>query len=84
MTDGQKLKHLLRANEGARETVAKGRHPFGTILVVADGATVLLEHGNVDTVNRAEAVLARVAAGPVSEAEAEIAAWHRGFWQTGA
>ena len=58
----QQLRHLRRANEVAREAVAKGRHPFGAILVAADGVTVLLEHGNVDTVNHAEAVLARVAA----------------------
>ena len=62
MTDEQKLKHLRRANEVARAAMAKGRHPFGAILVAADGETVLLEQGNVDTVNHAEAALARVAA----------------------
>lgn len=39
-----------------------GRHPFGAILVAPDGETVLAEQGNVDTVNHAEAVLARTAA----------------------
>ena len=39
-----------------------GHHPFGAILVDADLETVLLEQGNVDTVNHAEAVLAREAA----------------------
>ncbi len=39
-----------------------GRHPFGAILVAPDGETVLAEQGNVDTVNHAEAVLARSAA----------------------
>jgi len=62
MTDEQMLRHLLRANELARGMVAKGRHPFAALLVAADGETVLLEQGNVDGVNHAEAVLARVAA----------------------
>jgi tRNA(Arg) A34 adenosine deaminase TadA len=69
MTDEQKLKHLLRANEVARAAMAKGRHPFGAVLVAADGETVLLEQGNVDTVNHAEAALARVAAHRYSAAE---------------
>ena len=62
MTDEQTLRHLRRANEVARNAAAKGRHPFGAVLVAPDLETVLLEHGNVDTVNHAEAVLARVAA----------------------
>lgn len=62
MTPQQVTAALRRANEVARAAVAKGHHPFGAILVAADGETVLLEHGNVDTVNHAEAVLARVAA----------------------
>jgi tRNA(Arg) A34 adenosine deaminase TadA len=62
LTREQALRHLRRANEVARDAAAKGRHPFGAILVAADGETVLLEHGNVDAVNHAEAVLARVAA----------------------
>jgi tRNA(Arg) A34 adenosine deaminase TadA len=62
MTEDQQIRHLLRANEVARGALAKGRHPFGAILVAADGETVLLEQGNVDSVNHAEAALARVAA----------------------
>ena len=62
MTPQQQLRHLRRANELARAAVAQGRHPFGALLVAADGETVLLEQCNVDTVNHAEAVLARVAA----------------------
>ena len=62
MTDEQALRHLRRAHEIAREAVVRGRHPFGALLVAADGESVLLEHANVDTVNHAEAVLARVAA----------------------
>ena len=62
MNLAQALRHLRRANEVARAAMEKGRHPFGAILVDADGETVLLEQGNVDGVNHAEAVLARVAA----------------------
>lgn len=62
MNLAQALRHLRRANEVARAAMAKGRHPFGAILVDANGETVLLEQGNVDGVNHAEAVLARVAA----------------------
>jgi tRNA(Arg) A34 adenosine deaminase TadA len=56
------LAHLRRANEVARRSMALGRHPFGAILVAPDGETVLAEQGNVDSVNHAEAVLARAAA----------------------
>jgi len=56
------LRHLRRANDVARQTLALGHHPFGALLVAADGETVLIEQGNVDGVNHAEAVLARDAA----------------------
>jgi tRNA(Arg) A34 adenosine deaminase TadA len=46
----------------ARASLAQGHHPFGALLVDTDGQTVLLEQGNVDSVNHAEAVLAREAA----------------------
>jgi len=62
MNEEQVTRHLRRANEVALAAAAKGRHPFGAVLVAADGETVLLEQGNVDGVNHAEAVLARVAA----------------------
>jgi tRNA(Arg) A34 adenosine deaminase TadA len=42
--------------------VSFGHHPFGAILVGPDQETVLIEQGNVDTVNHAESVLARIAA----------------------
>lgn len=58
----QALKHLRRANGVAQRALADGHHPFGALLVDADGETVLLEQGNVDSVNHAEAVLARAAA----------------------
>ncbi len=62
MNHEQALRHLRRANAIAADTMARGRHPFGALLVAADGETVMLEQGNVDGVNHAEAVLARVAA----------------------
>jgi tRNA(Arg) A34 adenosine deaminase TadA len=62
VNEEQCTRHLRRANEVAREAIAKGHHPFGALLVAADGETVLLEQANVDTVNHAEAVLAREAA----------------------
>jgi tRNA(Arg) A34 adenosine deaminase TadA len=62
MTDEQALRHLQRANEVAREAMAAGHHPFGALLVAPDGETVLLSQRNVDSVNHAEAVLAREAA----------------------
>lgn len=63
MTPEQVLRQLRRANLVARRARDElGRHPFGAILVAPDGETVLAEQGNVDTVNHAEAVLARTAA----------------------
>jgi tRNA(Arg) A34 adenosine deaminase TadA len=56
------LRLLKRANEVARAAMAAGHHPFGALLVAADHRTVLIEQANVDTVNHAEAVLAREAA----------------------
>jgi tRNA(Arg) A34 adenosine deaminase TadA len=58
----QAVQALRRANDVARRALAAGHHPFGAVLVAADGETVLLEQGNVDVVNHAEAVLAREAA----------------------
>lgn len=55
------MQHLRRANQIAIRARGFGHHPFGAILVASDQATVLLEQGNVDTVNHAESVLARVA-----------------------
>ncbi len=61
-TPDQQLRHLRRANEVARRAMEAGHHPFGALLVAPDGETVLLEQRNVDSVNHAEAVLAREAA----------------------
>jgi len=62
LTLQQQLRHLRRANDVARAAMAAGHHPFGALLIAPDGDTVWLEQGNVDTVNHAEAVLAREAA----------------------
>lgn len=62
MTHEQMLHHLRQANALAFEVMQAGRHPFGALLVAADGETVLLKQGNVDGVNHAESVLARDAA----------------------
>ena len=58
----QALQALRQANEVARRAMAEGRHPFGALLLGADGVTVLAEQGNIDTVNHAESTLAREAA----------------------
>jgi tRNA(Arg) A34 adenosine deaminase TadA len=54
---------LAEAQSVAREALAAGHHPFGAVLIGPDGRTVLLRQGNVSTVEHAEAVLARRAAG---------------------
>lgn len=57
------LTHWLRqANAIAAQALAQGHHPFGALLIGPDQQTVLLTQGNVDSVNHAEAVLARHAA----------------------
>ncbi len=68
MNTEQATRHLRRANAVAQAAAAKGKHPFGAVLVAADHETVLLEQGNVDTVNHAESTLARVAAHRYDEA----------------
>jgi tRNA(Arg) A34 adenosine deaminase TadA len=62
MTLQQQLRHLRHANAVARAAMEAGHHPFGALLVAPDGEAVWLEQRNVDTVNHAEAVLAREAA----------------------
>jgi tRNA(Arg) A34 adenosine deaminase TadA len=61
-THEQMLRHLRRSNEVAQRAVACGHHPFGAVLVGPDHETVLIEQGNIDTVNHAESTLARIAA----------------------
>jgi len=62
MTPTQVQAALRRANAVAERALDAGHHPFGAVLIAADGETVLMEQGNVDGVNHAEAVLAREAA----------------------
>lgn len=62
LTPEQLTRHLHRADAVARRAMAMGRHPFGALLLAPDGETVLAEQGNIDTVNHAEATLARTAA----------------------
>ena len=59
LTLQQMLRHLRRANAVAQAAMDAGHHPFGALLVAPDGDTVLLEQRNIDSVNHAEAVLAR-------------------------
>lgn len=61
-THEQAVALLRRAQTLAEQAAAEGHHPFGALLVAPDHRTVLLEQGNVDSVNHAEAVLAREAA----------------------
>ncbi len=61
-TPAQMEHHLRSANAVAQRALAAGHHPFGALLVGPDNLTVLAEQGNVDSVNHAEAVLARMAA----------------------
>jgi tRNA(Arg) A34 adenosine deaminase TadA len=61
-TAEQIARHLRAANAIAQRALAAGHHPFGALLVGPDHETVLIEQGNVDSVNHAEAVLARSAA----------------------
>ena len=61
MTHDQMIAHLQRANAVARAAMSAGHHPFGAVLIAPDNQTVLLEQRNVDSVNHAEAVLAREA-----------------------
>ena len=47
------------AGPSLQHVIANLRRAFGAVLVAADHATVLMEQGNIDTVNHAEATLAR-------------------------
>lgn len=58
----QIIRHLRHANQIAMRSQQFGHHPFGAILVAPDRETVLIEQGNVDTVNHAESTLLRIAA----------------------
>jgi tRNA(Arg) A34 adenosine deaminase TadA len=58
-TTDQIARYLSRAMVVAERALAMGKHPFGALLVAPDGETVLAEQGNIDTVQHAEATLAR-------------------------
>jgi hypothetical protein len=68
-TDAQIAAMLSRAHALARKAMDAGHHPFAALLVAPDHETVLMEQGNVDSVNHAEAVLAREAARRYAPAE---------------
>src|SRR5512145_2265020 len=61
-TPDQVLTLLQHAQALAERAMAAGHHPFGALLVGPDHTAVLMAQGNVDSVNHAEAVLAREAA----------------------
>ncbi len=65
----QVIKMLERAQALAQRAMDAGHHPFGALLIASDHETVLMEQGNVDSVNHAEAVLAREASRRFSPAE---------------
>ena len=77
-TPAQIARHLRAANAIAQRALDTGHHPFGSLLVAADHETVLIEQGNVDSVNHAEAVLARTAAARWSPDEL----WHCTLYTT--
>lgn len=61
-SEAQVLAMLGHAQAVADAAAAHGHHPFGAVLVAPDHEAVLMTQGNVDSVNHAEAVLAREAA----------------------
>jgi tRNA(Arg) A34 adenosine deaminase TadA len=66
MTPQQAVVALRHANGVARQAMQDGHHPFGAVLIAPDGQTVLMSQGNINTVNHAEATLARAAAAQYS------------------
>jgi tRNA(Arg) A34 adenosine deaminase TadA len=68
-TPTQVVVMLDHAQALARRAMEAGHHPFAALLVGPDHETVLMTQGNVDSVNHAEAVLAREAARRYSPAE---------------
>jgi tRNA(Arg) A34 adenosine deaminase TadA len=62
MSPEQVVAALRKAQAIAQRALDDGHHPFGALLLAPDHDTVLMEQGNVDSVNHAEAVLAREAA----------------------
>ncbi|MBL8352731.1 MAG: nucleoside deaminase [Burkholderiaceae bacterium] len=61
-TAAQVVAGLRQAQAVAEQALRDGHHPFGAVLIGPDHQTVWLRQGNVDSVDHAEAVLARTAA----------------------
>lgn len=55
----QIMKHLMTANDVAKETAKFGHHPFGAVLVAHDGEKVLMKQGNLNSIQHAETELSR-------------------------
>lgn len=53
--------NLLKSIDVARRVKDAGHHPFGSVLIGPDNETVLIEQGNINTLNHAESTLCRVA-----------------------
>lgn len=67
MNSEQVIRALRQANAVAREAAASGAHPFGAVLIAPDGQTVLMQQGNINTLNHAEVTLIRAASDKFSE-----------------
>lgn len=59
LTKEEAIHFLKKANNLAFQTMLEGHHPFAALLVAPDGKTILDQQGNINTVNHAEATLAR-------------------------
>lgn len=55
----QILKHLMTANDVAKEAAEFGHHPFGAVLVAQDGEKVLMKQGNLNSIQHAETEISR-------------------------
>jgi tRNA(Arg) A34 adenosine deaminase TadA len=53
--------NLVKTIKVAHRIKNEGHHPFGSILVGPDNETVILEQGNIDTLNHAESILCKTA-----------------------
>lgn len=60
-TQVQIKNNLLKTIDIAHRAKELGNHPFGAVLVGPDNETVLIEQGNINTLNHAESTLCRTA-----------------------
>ncbi|OUT20474.1 hypothetical protein CAS74_004726 [Pichia kudriavzevii] len=58
---GQITENIRKCVAVAHKVKEEGHHPFGSILVGPDNSTVLLEQGNINTLNHAESTLCQIA-----------------------